>query len=924
MSFFEELKRRNVVRTATLYIVAAWVVLQAMDILFEAFELPNSASRIVILALVVGFPITLIVSWLFELTPSGLKRESDIDRAAAESGQRGKKTNALIAGLLVVAIVMLAANLFVQREPAPDGADDGISIAVLPFANRSANADDVYFVDGVHDDILTQLVRIGSLTVTSRTSVERFRNTTLSIPEIAEQLGVRHILEGGIQRAGDRVRINLQLINANNDDFVWAESYERELTAANIFEVQADIARAVTSALQVTLQTDEQVALQARPTDSIEAYDLYLLGRYHWDQRTPESIELSQDYFQRATQIDPEYVLALSGLADSYTLLIDYGNLGGEQGFPLAQAAIDKAMSLDDAVSEVWASLGLLRLQQGELVEAEEALERALELDDKNFWAWTWYGSSLQGQRRLPEALQALEAAYALEPMAIPVNTNLAARYEYQGDFARARHHYERLAEISPDIEQASRTDVAETFFLEGRLATAIERYRQLLSLDAANARAIIGLSYSYLLLGDRQEADVWNSRLSELSSLNANRTRLFEVERDYDGAVVYLEDFLVRFGDREVPQVFAALFRASYLGGRIDAAAAYHKERLSILNADIAVSPMVAQQYDPLLVADFLIRHGADYDLDPARGEMLVDEVYSALSALQEQGVTPPDLFNGLAIIEAMRGSPQTAVVFIGEAVDRGFRDMDFMSTFPPLAEVANLPAFGELQGRVQAALDEESASLSRLVLAPSATLEREPIELPLSELKSFEGYFTDGNVILRAQILDDDGLVFSIGQRGPQIDVLPFGEDRFFAPQFRGGSMEYGRDAEGQITHVEMRMAGDVQRYKRASPPPPGVSLPRTMLESYEGTYAWQRPGTSGDASADFWIGTVSVDADGTIWLDFDNQPRIEIVPFAEAKFFAPGFIQRFEFVFEDGSRTPSTMMFEADGRFLEFQRR
>ncbi|MEM1175770.1 MAG: tetratricopeptide repeat protein, partial [Pseudomonadota bacterium] len=556
MSLFEELKRRNVVRIATLYVVASWVILQVADILFDAFELPASANRLVIIVLLLGFPVALIMSWVYELTPEGVKRESEIDRNQSVTGQTGRKINGLIVGLLVLAIVMLGANLLAPGRSAQDvatrAAVDELSIAVLPFANRSANADDVYFVDGVHDDILTQLVRIGSLTVTSRTSVERFRDTTLSIPEIAAQLGVRHILEGGIQRAGNRVRINLQLINANNDDHLWAETYERELTAANIFDVQADIARAVTSALSVTLQRKEEAALAERPTDSIEAYDLYLLGRFHWNKRTPDAIELSQGYFERATQTDPDYVLAYSGLADSYSLLVDYGNLPGEEGFLLAQAAIDKAMELDDSLSEVWASLGLLRLQQDRDQDAIDALQKAIDLDEKNFWAWSWYGTVVQGQRRFREAQSAMESAYALEPMAIPVNNNLAVHYEYQGDFVRARQHYERVAELRPETVAEAKTDIAETFQAEGRLANAIQDYRELLSVDASNIRAMSGLGQTYLLLGDTAEASAWYARLTELASLTVSKYRLFEARGDFDAALIYLEDYLVRVGARQ------------------------------------------------------------------------------------------------------------------------------------------------------------------------------------------------------------------------------------------------------------------------------------------------------------------------------------------------------------------------------------
>ena len=219
MSLFDELKRRNVARMAALYVVASWLVLQVADYLFDALELPSAWDRLVLALIILGFPIALIFSWVFEMTPEGLKRESEIDRSQSVTRETGRKINVAIVVLLVLAILAVGADRLIPEATVTEGAqNDSLqvstdvapehSIAVLPFRNRSARADDVYFVDGIHDDILTQIARIGSLTVTSRTSVERFRDVSQqSIREIGALLGVRNILEGGIQRSGDRIRI---------------------------------------------------------------------------------------------------------------------------------------------------------------------------------------------------------------------------------------------------------------------------------------------------------------------------------------------------------------------------------------------------------------------------------------------------------------------------------------------------------------------------------------------------------------------------------------------------------------------------------------------------------------------------------------------------------------------------------------------
>ena len=420
--FFQELKRRNVIRVGIAYLAVAWLLLQVAETLFPAYGFTDAAIRNLVAILGVGLPVALMLAWKFEWTPEGIFKESDADTPAAP--QDNKTLDRFITLVLVVALAFFAVDKFVL-DPSRDarnieaatekGRADALlkvlsdkSVAVLPFANRSPRDDDVYFVDGIHDDILTQLARIGSLVVTSRTSVEQFRGTSMSMKDIGAALGVRAILEGGVQRAGDRVRINVQLINVADDDHLWAETYVRELTAANIFGVQADIASAVADALRATLLPEEEQALAEAPTESMQAYDLYLLGRFHWRKRTKEAIDIARGHFEKAIEQDPNYVLALSGLADSYTLLVEYGNMTGEDAYPLAQQAIDQAMAIDDSVSEVWASLGLLRQDQQRLGESEKAFVRALELDPDNFSAWYWYTVTLRYDRRDVEALTAL------------------------------------------------------------------------------------------------------------------------------------------------------------------------------------------------------------------------------------------------------------------------------------------------------------------------------------------------------------------------------------------------------------------------------------------------------------------------------------------------------------------------------------
>ena len=292
MSLFEELKRRNVFRVAITYIILAWLMAQVAELLLETFGAPDWVLKSLLAMFLIGFPFALFFAWAFELTPDGLKKEKDVDRSQSITAQTGHKLDRSIIAVLVVALAYFAWDRFANVPDTESGqtqsivitddesaVDSGLptdkSIAVLPFANRSSRKEDEFFTTGIHDDLLTQLAQISSLRVISRTSVAQFKDTSKSIREIAELLGVATILEGGVQRAGNQVRINIQLIDAATDAHLWAQTYDRELTANNIFAIQSEIATAVTLALRATLSPEEQTRITDVPTQNMEALEEY-------------------------------------------------------------------------------------------------------------------------------------------------------------------------------------------------------------------------------------------------------------------------------------------------------------------------------------------------------------------------------------------------------------------------------------------------------------------------------------------------------------------------------------------------------------------------------------------------------------------------------------------------------------------------
>ncbi|MEJ2534912.1 MAG: hypothetical protein P8008_05465, partial [Gammaproteobacteria bacterium] len=450
MSLFAELKRRNVFRVGIAYAVAAWIILQATDVVGEILELPAWGGKLILLVLVVGFVLALILAWAYELTPEGVKRESEVDRSQSMTPKTGRKLNGLIMGLLLVAVAYLLFDKFWLQQRAEDRADvtgapvssapqsthgtasidsaapgaqrvapangavandvNRQSIAVLPFDNRSRQEADEPFVEGIHDDLLTNLARIGSLKVISRTSVGKYRGTEKTIPEIAAELGVATILVGAVQRSGDTVRINVQLIDARTDEHLWAEIFDRQLTAENLFAIQSEISGEIAGALEARLSPEDEARLRDIPTDDLAAYDAYLEGRQLISRRNSESLARACTAFEQAIDRDGDFALAWAGLAQSIWLLRQYGNLDLAVAITEAETAANRALALDPTTGEAQLVIAELQSMRGE--DAEPAYRRAIELSPGSALAHHWYANYLNSRPlRLQDALSLIRRA---------------------------------------------------------------------------------------------------------------------------------------------------------------------------------------------------------------------------------------------------------------------------------------------------------------------------------------------------------------------------------------------------------------------------------------------------------------------------------------------------------------------------------
>jgi TolB-like protein/Tfp pilus assembly protein PilF len=549
--FLAELKRRRVFRVAAVYGGSAFVVLQVADVLAEGLNLSPGALQAVTLLILAGFPIALALAWAFQVTPEGLRRTdpaTPADLEAIVAQPRGQRWPAGILGLLGGLAIATAGWWALGPRPAgPDTAAGEsaalraeatdiylASLAVLPFANRSDNPENEYFTDGVHDDILTELSRLDDLKLISRTSVMRYRDTDTSIRDIGRELGVATVLEGSVQRSGERVRITVQLIDAETDNHLWAETYDEELTAANIFAIQSDVARQIASALEAALVSGGQGVSRPPPTESLEAYDRLTEARFLLTTREAPNMLQAVDLFREAIALDSSYAPAYTGLAEAHLLLYSWDQFTLEQIKPVVESSLDRALTLDPLLGEAHTLRALFLRNLGKFDESETEWRRAIELVPGHANTHHWFGIMLWELGRFDESRVELRRALALDPLSRVINTNVGFGEYFARDYEAAIAQYRRSLERFPDFSYTWAL-LSLAYSLNGQHQEAIEagrtalevvpgdrNYTQVLALalaragDEAEARRVMeSVTYSdptrlalvYVALGDEEEA---------------------------------------------------------------------------------------------------------------------------------------------------------------------------------------------------------------------------------------------------------------------------------------------------------------------------------------------------------------------------------------------------------------------------------
>lgn len=493
MSFFNELKRRNVFKVAFAYVIVAWLLLQVSDTLVPALHLPDWFHSGVAFLLILGFPVAMIFAWAFEMTPDGLKKESDVNRDQSTTNITGKKLNLTITIVLFLALGLFAFDKFVldpdrdaekiatavqlAREQAASEAQPAQadrSIAVLPFVNMSSDVEQEYFSDGLSEELLNLLAKIPELRVAARTSSFSFKGQNIEIPEIAARLNVTHVLEGSVRKSGDQIRITAQLIQADNGYHLWSETYDRKLD--NIFKIQDEIAAAVVDALKITLLGEAPRARETNP----EAYQLFLEGQYLRRQVTEGSLASAIDRFKRAVEIDPAYAPAWASLAFTYLWAAGISeDISIEQGNILADHAIEMAILADPGHAYTYFVRGASRVyNKFKFEDALEDYQLALTLAPGNpvFIAAMGTGARVTGQ--FEKAITQYEAALALDPVMPEIHGWLGLTYLFSGRLDDAEAAYRKMLNLAPQFA-GGHGRLARVLIEKGDLTAALAEMEQ-------------------------------------------------------------------------------------------------------------------------------------------------------------------------------------------------------------------------------------------------------------------------------------------------------------------------------------------------------------------------------------------------------------------------------------------------------------
>ncbi len=696
MSLFQELKRRNVFRVGIAYAVVAWLLLQLTEVLKELLGLPDEVGRTVVLLLIVGFVPAVIFAWAFEMTPEGLRKESDVDRSASIAPQTGRKLDRIIIGILVLGLAWFAWDKFGSNTPAPDQeltatASEEValekSIAVLPFVNMSGNADNEYFSDGLSEELLNLLAKVNGLKVAARTSSFKFKGGEADIVEIGNALNVATVLEGSVRRSGNQARITAQLIKVDDGFHLWSETYDRELD--NIFEVQDEIARAIVDALKLPLLGQDDSPIQAEQTTDFEAYDLYLLGRYRMNEFNEDNMRAAIGYFERVIEIDPDFAPAWAQLASAYLILQDYGSFSFDEAMQLSQQAAQKALQLEPGLADALIAEALRYNYLGFPSKAAELYEQVLSIEPSNVQALRGLSQNLNPVET-GRKLELARSALALDPLSGTLQHFVLAALSGANRLEEASALAKDLLLESPE-NPGVHEGLAGMYQEHMMIPEAIQAYERTWDSRPGDVYPAWRLTQVHLFIGDIDGANHWIEAARERGGDDSRWALLAEQYKNlYAGRYeTALEKSKARFGPEGPTTSGGRLFSAYLYFGLGDEVTAQRLARL-VQEQFAAVSPAITEwpyARSTAFLAGLL-------DDGPEKTE-LVDQLDAFVSALLTAKPWSADACVYAAITAALRADRDRVLQQITECKDLGWVDTAWLRREPAFVPYLDDPSF-------------------------------------------------------------------------------------------------------------------------------------------------------------------------------------------------------------------------------------
>jgi TolB-like protein/lipoprotein NlpI len=695
LKIYTELSRRNVFRVGIAYAVASWVLLQIVDVISPIFELPAWAPKLIFVILAIGLVPALIFAWAFEMTPEGLKKESEVDRSSSVVGTTGRKLNFVITGFLMLAVALLLVErqlkpvVVAEPEPEPEvvalAIPESKSIAVLPFVNMSSDAEQEFFSDGITEEILNSLASVQELKVAGRTSSFAFKGQNQDLRHIGDALGVNHILEGSVRKAGAQVRITAQLIQVDNGFHLWSETYDRELT--DVFAIQDEIANEILKQLRSKLLTEDVVVAEAKRTTP-EVYELYLQAKQRIYTRIRDEIETAVDELDEAIQLDGEYAPAFAQRGIATLLLSDlqYGSIPNDESARRAKRYIDQSLRLNPNLAEGLAGLGLYHSNGPQNTDASiDALVKALAINPNLIDASNWLQISLRDAGDMISAMEIIEDVIERDPLYRPAFSNAMQMFNNFGRQDKAEALLKRIKAIDPDNPDLLFAQATNLVYA-GRYGEGLKVMEERRELGNMSGVARIFLSLGLMGTGQFERATTEGSRYLQPAALygTGRVEEAFKLAHDQ-----------ARGGDPE--NLFTLLVRA----GREQELVDYLEERWPSLSTFAAENPGGDLGWDIMRnVAMAYSRNG-----NTARFDEAMQFVDRHLIGYAEQGVSNTIFSWNRGLHAALLEDIDAAFAYLETAVDGGFRLIgDPVEAEPALTALVDDPRFAAVKTRMLA----------------------------------------------------------------------------------------------------------------------------------------------------------------------------------------------------------------------------